>query len=85
MAHGLPSEPCWPAQRRSRPRSPACAAPPKASPGCVQVSEEAYAAGVEVANLNREDTGVEARSVEAALEALSVVGGDAAADRHPEK
>lgn len=54
----------------------------------VQVSEEAYASAVEVANVNREEGGVEARSVEAALEALAVtVGGDAAAaaDRHPER
>lgn len=49
------------------------------------VSEDAYASAVVVENVNRQDTGVEARSVEAALDALTVVGGDAAQDRHPEK
>lgn len=50
-----------------------------------QVGEEAYAQQLEVENLNRQEGGVEARSVEAALEALSVVGGEAAVDKHPEK
>jgi hypothetical protein len=51
----------------------------------MQVSEEAYASTIEVENVNRQEGVVEARSVDAALEVLSLAGSDAAADRHPEK
>ena len=50
------------------------------------MSEDNYASTIEIENLNRQQDGVEVRGVEAALEALAVVGAsDAAADRHPEK
>lgn len=47
-----------------------------------QVSEDKYAKQIEVEIANRQDNTVEARSLDAALGALSV-GGEA--DRHPEK
>lgn len=49
------------------------------------VKEADYAAAVEVENVNKPgDEGVEARSIEGAIGALSL-GGDADADRNPEK
>ncbi|PRW61227.1 coiled-coil domain-containing 124 [Chlorella sorokiniana] len=47
------------------------------------VSEDQYAAAVQVENRNREDVGVEARSMDAALQALTLDKQEV--DRHPEK
>lgn len=48
------------------------------------VTEDEYAQTVEVANANKEAVAVDARSLDAALEQLTVAG-DSPADRHPEK
>ncbi len=50
----------------------------------MQVTEDDYAQRVEVENPNREEDAVEARSVEAALSALTV-GEATPEDRHPER
>lgn len=49
------------------------------------VSEEDYAAQVEVENQNREDVVVDASSLDSALKQLAVGGDGSPADRHPEK
>ena len=49
-----------------------------------QVTEDEYGSVVDVANVNREAEGVEARSVDAALAALTM-GSSEAEDRHPER
>lgn len=49
------------------------------------ISEEAYASQVEVENANRDDVAVEARSLDAALQQLSVGTDGSPTDRHPEK
>jgi Coiled-coil domain-containing protein 124 /Oxs1 len=56
----------------------------KAGKAKKMVSEEEYAAAVEAPNLNRNEGSVEARSVTAALAALSPSEGTPE-DRHPEK
>lgn len=50
----------------------------------VQVTEDDYSQLVEAENPNREEDTVEARSVEAALSALTV-GESSPEDRHPER
>lgn len=61
------------------------AAAKKAAAARRVVGEDEYAELVDVRNVNREEDEVEARSVAAALDALSVKGGAASEDRHPEK
>jgi hypothetical protein len=48
------------------------------------VTEDAYAAAVEIENLNKMEDTVAARSVEEAIQALSM-SDPGSADRHPEK
>ena len=49
-----------------------------------QVTEDSYVQLVDTANVNRDDTTVEARSVEAAVAALTTAD-DTPEDRHPER
>lgn len=69
------------ADRKQRERDAAA----RAADGKRVVSEEEYAQSVAVDNTNRDDVAVEARSLDAALEQLSVAQEGTPTDRHPEK
>ena len=65
-------------------RAAAAAAAERADAASRTVTEAAYAAQVEVEISNKAEDVAEARSMEAAIEALSL-GAAGEADRHPEK